>query len=235
MRKHSVTNPWTSWENAPSQLKAITERVLLEAGTAWKYLDHVLMAGSATRLPFIHEAVKHWSGDREICSLAGPEISSGGAALLAENLSGTRNSTLDFQIQDVASHSYGIRNSEPAGETAAIQVVIPQGSPLPTARRTTVAKHTARQSEICCQVVELDEFNPEAATVLGNCRIGNLPPGLPVGTPIEVELSLDPGGILSVYAISLATSRRFIPSYETTLGMSREERTHWRSWLQGLD
>jgi molecular chaperone DnaK (HSP70) len=166
--------------------------------------------------------------------LAGPEIASGGAALLAENLGGERNATLDFHIQDVASHSYGIRSTAPAADPATTQIVISRGAPLPTTKRTTVAKHTARQSEITFQVVELDEFNPDSATVLGNCSIGNLPPGLPVGTPIEVEFSLDPRGILSIFAISLATGRRFAPAYEPTLGMRAEDRTHWRSWLQAL-
>jgi molecular chaperone DnaK (HSP70) len=185
-------------------------------------------------LPFIHEAVKHWSGDRDICSLAGPEIAYGGAALFAENLGGTRNATLDFHIQDVDSHSYAIRSTDTAPDAAPAQVVITRGSPLPTTKRAAVAKHTARQSEINFQIVELDDSNPDAATVIGHCSIGNLPPGLPVGTPIEVELTLDPRGILSVFAISLATGRRFIPAYQTTLGMSVEQRTHWRSWLQTL-
>jgi molecular chaperone DnaK len=216
-----------------TNLREMAERALSESSAEWGTLDHILLAGDATRFPFVHEAVKHWSGDRDNCSLAGPEIASGGAALFAENLGGTRNSTLDFQIQDVASHSYGIRSSDPAADPAT-QIVVSRGTPLPTTSRTTVAKHTARQSEITFQVVELDEFNPDAVTVLGNCSIGNLPPGLPVGTPIEVEFSVDPRGILSVFAISLATGRRFTPTYETSLGMSADERTHWRSWLQAL-
>jgi molecular chaperone DnaK len=216
------------------QLKSLTLRAVSESGTAWENVDHVLLSGGAARMPFLQEAVKQWIGNRDICSLAGPEIASGGAALVAENARGTRNSMLDFQLQDVATHSYGIRGRNGADTATAPQAVIPRGTPLPATMRGSVAKHTARQSEIEFDVVELDEANPEKSAILGSCRIVNLPPGLPVGAAIEVELSLDARGILSVFAISLSTGRRFIPAYQTNLGMTADQRAHWRGWLQGL-
>jgi molecular chaperone DnaK (HSP70) len=217
------------------RFKTLTEQALAESRVAWGSLDHVLLAGSAARLPFVHEAVKRWSGDREICSLAGPEIASEGAALVAENLVGTRNATLDFGLQDVASHSYGIRTTDPAGGAPAIQIIIPRGTPLPTTARGTVQKHISRQVEINFEVVELDDSTPDASTVLGNCSISNLPPGLPVATPVEVEFALDVRGILSVFSISLATGRRFAPAYQVPIGMSANERANWRGWLQALE
>jgi molecular chaperone DnaK (HSP70)/tRNA A-37 threonylcarbamoyl transferase component Bud32 len=216
------------------RFQALTEQALSESGLEWGTLDHVLLAGSAARMPFVHEAVKRWSGDRDICFLAGPEIASEGAALVAENLSGMRNSTLDFGLQDVASLSYGIRTTDPATGVAKTQVVIPRGTPLPTTARGTVQKRSTRQTEIEFEVVELDDTNPDAATVLGNCSIGNLPPGLLPNTPVEVEFSLDARGILSLYSISLATGRRFAPAYQTAIGMTADERAHWRNWLQTL-
>jgi molecular chaperone DnaK (HSP70) len=221
-------------EDILGQFKGLTEQVLAEAGAAWESLDHVLLAGSGARMPFVHKTVKRWSGDREICSLAGPEVASGGAALLAENSIGTRNSMLDFLLQDCASYSYGIRSIDPDKSAPAMQVVASRNSPLPITKRATIAKHSARQFEINFEVVELDESNPTQPTVLGKCSIRDLPPGLPVGVPIEVEFTLDSRGILSVHAISLATGRRMVPLYQTTIGMNSEERTRWRAWLQAL-
>ena len=161
-------------------LESLTTQVLGEAGVTWNELDHVLLAGSAVRLPFVQDAVKRWSGNREIFSLAGPEVASGGAALVAEGSVRTRHSTLDFRTQEVLSHSYAIRCTDPKTGEATTEIVVPKNSPLPTAIRTHVSKRETRQTEIKFQILELKNSDLESAVVLGDATISNLPPGLPV-------------------------------------------------------
>jgi molecular chaperone DnaK (HSP70) len=215
-------------------LEALTTQVLGEAAVTWNELDHVLLAGSAVRLPFVQEAVKRWSGNREVFSLAGPEVASGGAALVAESSVRTRNSTLDFRTQEVLSHSYAIRCTDLKTGEATTEIVVSKNSPLPTAVRTHVSKRETRQTEIKFQILELENSDLESAVVLGEATISNLPPGLPVGAPVEVELSFDAGGVLSLFVYSLSTGRRQAPEYRPANRMTLAERTRWRSWLEKL-
>jgi molecular chaperone DnaK (HSP70) len=215
-------------------LEQLTAKVMMEAGVRWEDLDHVLLAGSGARLPFVHETVKRWSGGREIFSLAGPEVASEGAALLAENLVGTRHSTLDFRTQEIATHSYEIRSKDPNSGAEVGQVVIPRNSPLPAAKRVAVAKHEARQAEISFQVLEIGGAAIDQATPLGTGTIRSLPPGLAVGVPVDVEIGLDSRGILSLSTYSLATGRRCEPEYQPVIGIDADERARWRTWLTTL-
>ena len=72
------------------------------------------------------------------------------------------------------------------------------------------------------------------AVVLGEATVGNLPPGLPVGAPVEVELSFDAAGVLSLFVYSLSTGRRQALEYRPTNRMTLDERSRWRSWFEKL-
>lgn len=213
-----------------ARAEELTLAALSEAGVPWDALDHVLLAGGTSHMPMVRDRVKAWAGDREHCSLAGPEIAPSGAALYAHIQLLGPQPTLDFEVQDVSACDVGIRR--PASDTQASQwkVVIGRNTTLPATGHVTVTKDHPRQSTIEFQVVEGSDGNEEPREI-GNGRISDLPPGLPVGASVEVEFSLDRRGILSLFVESPATCRRSPVLFRPTHEMSQNERLRWKEWL----
>lgn len=214
--------------------QALTTCALERANVGWDELDHVLLAGHAAHAPFVNEQVKQWSGHQEICSVAGADVAASGTALIAHNERGAGHSHLDFQVCESASHDYIVRTLGADGQPQSTQTVIDQGTLLPAAVETTVAKTDGRTPTLIFELVERNAVVADHETLLGKCTVENLPPGLPAGAPIDLSLTLDRRGMLSVFTTSPSTGRRVAPKIEPVVGMTDAEREQWRTRVQDL-
>jgi molecular chaperone DnaK len=70
---------------------------------------------------------------------------------------------------------------------------------LPVEVRQTFKTNQVGQ-RVTIKVTEGDAPDPDACLLIGNCRITDLPPGLPEGSPIEVTYAFDASGRVKVSA-----------------------------------
>jgi molecular chaperone DnaK len=56
------------------------------------------------------------------------------------------------------------------------------------------------QARVNVSVTEGDAPDPRAVSLIGNCRVTNLPEGLPKGSPVEVTYAFDKNGRVRVSA-----------------------------------
>ncbi|MBQ3332725.1 MAG: Hsp70 family protein, partial [Thermoguttaceae bacterium] len=102
--------------------------------------------------------------------------------------------------EDVNSHGLGIVATDPSKGEVVNHIMIPRNTTLPFSLSRTFKTNKPHQERITIQVLEGDAPDPQANSLLGKCRITNLPPNLPQGTPVEVTYSFDKSGRISVSA-----------------------------------
>jgi molecular chaperone DnaK len=78
--------------------------------------------------------------------------------------------------------------------------MIPRNSRLPIEAHQTFATIEANQQRVSVKVLEGDAPDPAACSLVGTCRITNLPPNLPKGSPIKVTYAFDKSGRIRVTA-----------------------------------
>ena len=113
---------------------------------------------------------------------------------------GGRSGVDRCRLENVNSHSLGIVGIDPQTRRRTNAIIIPKNSPIPchVARVFQTAK--ANQRSVKVTVVEGESHRPEECIALGECVVRDLPPGLPKGTPIQVEYSYAANGRISVSA-----------------------------------
>ncbi len=96
---------------------------------------------------------------------------------------------------------YGIIGLGQAAQNAVnVSWAIPRNSRLPIEVKHTFATSMDNQERVSVRVMEGDAPDPAACSLLGHCRITDLPPGLPKGSPIEVTYAFDESGRVRVRA-----------------------------------
>ena len=103
-------------------------------------------------------------------------------------------------LVNVNSHSLGVvGTNRKTGERLNV-ILIPKNTPLPCRAVRTFRTAAAGQRTINVPVVEGESHRPEDCISLGQCVVRDLPPGLPQGTPVEVEYAYAANGCISVQA-----------------------------------
>jgi molecular chaperone DnaK len=179
-----------------------TSLVIKQAGLDWSRIDRVLLVGGSSRMPRIAEMLRAVTGKEPDRSQSPDEAVAHGAALYAGLLQAQRGGVQRpaFQLVNVNSHSLGVVGIHPQTRQKQNVVLIPKNTPLPC--RAARAFKTAKDSQrsVAVDVVEGESHRPEECVQVGRCVIQELPPGLPRGTPVEVEYAYAANGTLSVLA-----------------------------------
>ncbi|MDR1963113.1 MAG: Hsp70 family protein, partial [Planctomycetaceae bacterium] len=102
--------------------------------------------------------------------------------------------------EDVNSHGLGIVAMDPRTKKAINHIMIPRNTTLPFEVTQTFQTNKENQTRVSIQVLEGDAPDPIACSLLGKCKITNLPEHLKKGTPVEVTYSFDKNGRISVNA-----------------------------------
>ncbi len=190
-----------------------TEFVLEQADMKFAQLDAIVLVGGSTLMPQVPAMLEKLTGVK-------PYISPGldphtavakGAAIHAAILEAkyNPNGKLTDRIQkllkninqeDVNSHALGIVATDPSKGIVVNNIMIPKNTPLPFSLTRTFKTNKENQQRISIQVLEGDAPDPKACSLLGKCRITDLPPDLPKGTLVEVTYSFDKSGRISVSA-----------------------------------
>ncbi|MHB1037550.1 MAG: Hsp70 family protein [Pirellulales bacterium] len=189
-----------------------TELVLQQAKIKPEDLDALVMVGGSTLMPRVPEMLERVTGKKPDRGVSVHTAVAQGAAIhaaileaqyrgrgseMAEKL---RKSLASVKQENVNSHGLGVAAKNPKSGKVINHVMIPRNSRLPIETQQTFITNHAGQQRVNIQVIEGDAPDPAACTLIGNCRITNLPAALPKGAPIEVTYAFDRAGRVRVRA-----------------------------------
>lgn len=194
-------------EDLLSRTEMTTAMVVREAGLDWNGIDRVLAVGGSSRMPMVSGMLRRLTGMEPDRSQSADEAVTHGAALYAAMLMNERREKegeepdpKKIKLINVNSHSLGVVGLHPKTRQRVNVTLIPKNSPLPArkVKRFQTAKNN--QTNVKVAVIEGESLQPEHCISLGECVVQGLPPGLPKGTPIEVDYQYATNGRLTVAA-----------------------------------
>jgi molecular chaperone DnaK len=211
-----------------------TRQTLLAAGLDWHDLDRILLVGGASRMPAVVERLRSLSGQEPDDSLSPEEAVAHGAALHA-GLLVARHVGLPppFAIRNVSSHSLGVVATDAKTRQPRTAVVIPRNTPLPMTACRVFKTQKANQRSIGLQIVEGENASPDACVPLGKCTIRDLPPDLPMQTPIEVAFSYTENGRLTVSVDVYGTGKVLEQAIDRPNSLTSEQLASWQAYITG--
>jgi molecular chaperone DnaK len=185
--------------------------VLEQAKMNPKELDAVVLVGGSTLMPQVRQMMKSVMA-RDPYTEISPYVSVAlGAAIHAAILEAqhregsgmaekVRKMLGSVKQENVNSHGLGIVIKQPGTGKKINHVMIPKNTRLPVSTSQVFQTVQESQRRVNVQVMEGDAPDPEACSLLGNCRISDLPEKLPKGAPVEVTYAFDTAGRISVTA-----------------------------------
>jgi molecular chaperone DnaK len=186
--------------------------VLDQAEVKAEDLDAIVLVGGSTLMPRVPAILKEFLGKDPYTGLSPHTSVAQGAAIHAAILEARfrgessgmadriRKLLRNVKQEDVNSHGLGVAARNPKTGKTVNHVMIPRNSKLPVEIHRTFVTSEPNQQRVNIKVIEGDAPDPDACSMLGNCRITGLPPGLPKGSPIEVTYAFDASGRVKVQA-----------------------------------
>lgn len=184
--------------------KEITELIIqtfTRAGLSKSWVETVVLAGGASRMPGFKELVMRSFPGVEVRAEINPdEVVALGAALEGGMLSGEIG---DVELHDVTSHTLGLEDDQ--GEFV---VLIPANTPYPLTQSSLFTTVNDFQEEVIIHILQRDEMGDaeEAAQVsLGQFHLEGIQKAKAGEPSIDVTFAIDANGILNVSALDIDT------------------------------
>ncbi len=190
-------------------------RALADARLAPEQIDEVVMAGGATRVPYVRQIVNDLFRRELHTELNPDEVVALGAAIQADILSG---GVSDMLLLDVTPLSLGI---ETFG--GVMSRLIHRNSTIPASATETFTTAVDNQTTVDLHVLQGERELVADNRSLARFQLKNIPP-MPAGLPrIEVKFLIDANGILNVSARELRTGQEASIEVKPSYGLSDEQ------------
>ncbi|MBN2477452.1 MAG: Hsp70 family protein [Pirellulales bacterium] len=213
-----------------------TVQALKAAGLAWGDVDRVLLVGGSTRMPMVRNMLRELSGKEPDTSVAADEAVAHGAALRAGLVLARRqDQPATFTIHNVNSHSLGVVGTDPHTGRKRNGILIPRNTPLPVTAKRTFKTRKANQKSILVQIVEGESPSADDCTQIGKCTVRDLPPNLPVQSPVDVLFHYEPNGRLKVHVTVPETDRQVKTEIVRENSLCKEHMDGWRRYICHLE
>ncbi len=210
-----------------------TRQTLASAGLGWEQIDHLLLVGGSTRMPAVARMLRELSGREPDLSLSPDEAVAQGAAihagLILQRLTGRAPRV---RVSNVNSHSLGVVATDPRTEKKRTAVLIPRNTSIPTTAERVFKTLKTGQRSIAVLIVEGESHDPAECIQVGKCIVSNLPPGLPAGTPIEVQFRYEENGRLRV-SVDVEGGGGVAHEISRLNNLTPEELERWRARCAG--
>lgn len=156
--------------------------VLDDAEMTWNDIDKLLLVGGSSKIPYIAERLKEFSGMEPSHEINPDEAVALGAALYA--------SGIFEKIQDVCSHSLGIVSKNPRTREKYNSIIIPRNTNLPTKQAKDYYTPADNTSGFELEITEGEDEDLDFVTILTKVEV-KLPPNVPKNTRVTVEMELN--------------------------------------------
>lgn len=183
--------------------------LLQENQMGWGDIDRVVLVGGSTRMPQVREALQRESGKLPEFTVSADEAVAHGAAIYANATFGKSsedgNDTL--QVTDVNAHDLGVLGHDRETSRRCNHTMIQRNTALPASHVARFDTIRDNQRSVVVEIVEGGDRRGTHSNKLGRFVVDRLPPGLPMGTPVDVLFRYDRDGLITVEA-NLPTANR---------------------------
>lgn len=190
----TAADPWLE------ACQEVCERALKSQQLSWNDIDELILTGGSSLVPCVERKVREMSGlqpsrirrEQPHASIAY------GAALLAEQLYGSKKTAAPPLRQQVTSNELGLRVFDPKTRKPAFHAMIEKNVPVPVTAKQTFYTQSSNQQSVSVELLQRkDPFStPET---LGQFSFGPL--RRPENShPVEIEMGYDGTGRVSVTA-----------------------------------
>lgn len=195
--------------------KVSFDKAIKDAKMTIKDIDQVVLVGGSTRVPYVVEKIKAWTG-KEPCKGVNPdEVVAVGAAIQGSVLAGDRK---DIVLLDVTPLTLSI---ETMGGIA--DPVIDRNTTIPCSTTKVYSTAVDNQPQVDIKVYQGERKMVDGNRLIGDFILDGILPA-PRGIPqIEVTFDLDANGILSVKARDKATGKEQSITITGNSALSDEE------------
>ncbi len=205
-----------------------TRQLLKEAGLKWENVTRLLLTGGSSRMPIVGEMLQQETGLPSDRSISADEAVAHGAAIYANLLQSKKmNVQQKMTIRNVNSHNLGILTRDSQTERQKSSTIIPKNTPLPVVRGKCFYTAKPNQKHVVIKIVEGGDASGRNATLIGLCKIVNLPPDLPRKTEVLVNFSYAENGRLTVQAQIPQIGREETLTIDRATGLDETAMQEW--------
>ncbi|HWP98277.1 MAG TPA: Hsp70 family protein [Syntrophomonadaceae bacterium] len=182
-----------------AEIESLIQRTFERADLTQDWVDVVVFAGGASRMPGFHDCVQALFPGVQIKDHINPdEVVALGAALQAGMLSGQ---ILDVELHDVTSHTLGLEDDQ--GQFVPI---IQANTPYPVGDSQLFTTVEDNQPEVIVHIMQRDEMaegDKAGCISLGRFHLAGIAPAAGGDPNIDVSFEIDRNGILRVSAVDI--------------------------------
>lgn len=191
-----------------------------DAGITAKDIDKAILVGGSSRIPYIEAHLTELLGIPLSHEVNPDEVVAMGAALFGKQLE--CEGAVSKTISDVCSHSIGIVALEELTLKKYNRILIKRNTPLPCAASYPFKTASENQKKITLTVTEGEYEELSNVRIISEADI-EIPPELPRGSRVEVEIRLDVSQLVHVWLRIPATGYENEFKFERISNMSDEE------------
>jgi molecular chaperone DnaK len=222
-----------------------TMQLLRQAALSWDQVDRVLLVGGSTHMPMTGQMLNDLTSKVPDNSLAVSEVVARGAALHAGIMAAHSledSPALEAQARallgkvveiNVNAHSLGVEVVN-ASDERVNDILVPKNTQLPTAASRVYFTKGENQQRVRVKVLQGEAPQVAACISIGECRIDDLPPNLPKGSPVQVRCGVGSNGLIDVMALDMTSGKIARTVIHRSSGLSEEELAREAEWVGGL-
>jgi Fe-S protein assembly chaperone HscA len=188
---------------------------LRDAELAPTAIDEVVLVGGSTRIPYVRQRIETFFGRRPHSELNPDEVVALGAAVQADILVGGRRNML---LLDVVPLSLGI---ETLG--GVVDKLVYRNSTVPARATTRYSTFVDNQTGVDINVYQGERELTRDCRLLGNFKLGGIPP-MPAQLPqVDVTFLVDANGLLTVSAKEQRSGQEMTVTVQPAHGLNQDE------------
>ena len=133
---------------------------------------------------------------------------------------------------NVIAHSLGVEVRHQGQRVN--DVLIRKNTQLPASDARVYRTVAPNQRRVRVKVLQGEAHQADACIPIGECWIDDLPPDLPVNSPVRVECGCASNGLVEVLAVDMTSGARANATIHRTSGLSDEEIEREAAFVRGL-